>query len=230
VKNNNIPKHIAIIMDGNGRWAIKRGKTRLFGHKAGVDSIKRIIKAFLELNIKILTIFAFSTENWKRPKDEVDGIFNLINEFTDSEIEMFIKNGIKVRTMGDLSKLPQNLQNTLNEIVEKTKNNDKLILNIALNYGGRAEIVRAVNQIIKLNKTEVSEKDLIDNLYTSGLDDPDLIIRTSGENRLSNFMLFQCAYSEFYFPKIHWPDFNKKHLLKAIKVYQKRNRRFGGLK
>ena len=217
-------------MDGNGRWALKRGKNRLFGHRAGVESIKKTIMACLDLNIKIMSIFAFSTENWKRPKEEVDGIFSLVDKLTQSDIDLFVKHGITVRTMGDLTKLPEGLQNSINSLKEQTKNNTKLILNIALNYGGRAEIVRAVNNIIKTNKTDINEDDIKNNLYTFDLPDPDLIIRTSGENRISNFMLFQCAYSEFYFPKIHWPDFNKKQLKKAIKIYQKRNRRFGGLK
>ena len=217
-------------MDGNGRWALKRGKNRLFGHRAGVESIKKTIMACFDLNIKIMSIFAFSTENWKRPKEEVDGIFSLVDKLTQSDIDLFVKNGITVRTMGDLTKLPEGLQNSINSLKEQTKNNTKLILNIALNYGGRAEIVRAVNNIIKTNKTDINEDDIKNNLYTFDLPDPDLIIRTSGENRISNFMLFQCAYSEFYFPKIHWPDFNKKQLKKAIKIYQKRNRRFGGLK
>lgn len=230
MNKNNIPNHIAIIMDGNGRWALKRGKNRLFGHRAGVESIKKTIMACLDLNIKIMSIFAFSTENWKRPKEEVDGIFSLVDKLTQSDIDLFVKNGITVRTMGDLTKLPEGLQNSINSLKEQTKNNTKLILNIALNYGGRAEIVRAVNNIIKTNKTDINEDDIKNNLYTFDLPDPDLIIRTSGENRISNFMLFQCAYSEFYFPKIHWPDFNKKQLKKAIKIYQKRNRRFGGLK
>ena len=230
MKTNNIPYHIAIIMDGNGRWAMKRKMSRLFGHRAGVQSIKRTIDAFLDLNIKVLSIFAFSTENWKRPKEEVDGIFNLIDEFTSEDADELVSKGVKVRTMGDLSKLPQKLQSSLTSLKEQTKDNNMLILNIALNYGGRAEIVRAVNKILSLDKKEICEQDIIDNLYTFDLPDPDLIIRTSGENRISNFMLFQSAYSEFYFPKIHWPDFNKKQLIKAINVYQKRNRRFGGLK
>ena len=217
-------------MDGNGRWAVARGKSRLFGHRAGVESIKRTVDACLELNIKVLSIFAFSTENWKRPKEEVDGIFNLVDEFTSGDKDKFVSRGVKLRTMGDLSKLPTKLQDSIKTLKEKTKDNDKLILNIALNYGGRAEIVRAVNRVIESGKKECTEQDIIDNLYTFDLPDPDLIIRTSGEKRISNFMLFQCAYSEFYFPKIHWPDFNKKQLIKAIKTYQKRNRRFGGLK
>ena len=230
MKINNIPNHIAIIMDGNGRWATKKGKTRLFGHKAGVQNIKRIIDCFLEFNITVLSIFAFSTENWKRPKEEVDGIFNLINDFAESEVDLLVKKGVKVRTMGDLTKLPKKLQNSIKLLVNKTANNKKLILNIALNYGGRAELVKAFNNIAKLNIKNITEQDISNNLYTFDLPDPDLIIRTSGENRISNFMLFQSAYSELYFPKIHWPDFNRKQLIRAIKVYQKRNRRFGGLK
>ena len=227
---NNIPKHIAIIMDGNGRWATKKGKPRLFGHKAGIDSLKRTIQACLDLNINVLSIFAFSTENWKRPQSEVDGIFNLVDEFNKDEINNFVTKGVKVRTMGDLSRLPQKLQCSIEKIQEQTKNNKKLILNIGLNYGGRAEIVWAVNQAISKGVKNFTQEDIQNNLYTHDLLDPDLIIRASGENRISNFMLFQCAYSEFYFPKVHWPDFNKKQILKAIKVYQKRNRRFGGLK
>ena len=230
MKKNNKLEHLAIIMDGNGRWAIKRGKPRLFGHKAGIESFKRTIQACLELNIKILSVFAFSTENWSRPKEEVDGIMNLINDFCQQDYSHAMENGIKVVTMGDLSRLPENLQKSLKDIINKTKNNDKLILNIGINYGARAEIVRAVNQIIASGKKECSEESFKQYLYTASLPDPDLIIRASGEKRLSNFMLYQCAYSEFYFPKVHWPDFNKKVILKAIASYQKRNRRFGGLK
>ena len=230
MKKNNKLEHLAIIMDGNGRWAIKRGKPRLFGHKAGIESFKRTIQACLELNIKILSVFAFSTENWSRPKEEVDGIMDLINDFCQQDYSHAMENGIKVVTMGDLSRLPENLQKSLKNIINKTKNNDKLILNIGINYGARAEIVRAVNQIIASGKKECSEESFKQYLYTASLPDPDLIIRASGEKRLSNFMLYQCAYSEFYFPKVHWPDFNKKVILKAIASYQKRNRRFGGLK
>ena len=217
-------------MDGNGRWAIKRHKPRLFGHKAGVKSIKNAIETFLELNIPYLTIFAFSTENWKRPKEEVDGIFNLIDEFSTSELDYFCESGVKFNVIGDMSKLPYKLRNALVGAIDRTKNNHRLVLNVAINYGGRAEIVRAVNRILQEGKKECSEEDIRQNLYTYNIPDPDLIIRTSGENRISNFMLFQCAYSEFYFPKIHWPDFNKKQILKAITAYQKRNRKFGGLK
>ena len=230
MKVNKKLNHLAIIMDGSGRWAIKRGKPRLFGHKAGIESFKRVIKACGELGIGVLSVFAFSTENWTRPQEEVDGIMNLITEFCEQDLDNAITNGVKVVTMGDLSKLPQRLQDSLNNVIEKTKNNNKFILNIGINYGARAEILRAVNNIIKDGIKECDEQTFNSYLYTANLPDPDLIIRASGEKRLSNFMLYQCAYSEFYFPKIHWPDFNKKVIEKAIKVYQKRNRRFGGLK
>lgn len=222
-------EHLAIIMDGNGRWAIKRGKPRLFGHKAGIESLKRTIDACIALNIKILSVYAFSTENWKRPKEEVDGIMELINEFCESDMHNCETKGIKVISMGDPSRLPEKLQKSLKKVIEETKNNDKFILNVGLNYGARAEIVRACNNIIKDGLQNVTEQTFANYLYTANLPDPDLIIRASGENRLSNFMLYQCAYSEFYFPKVHWPDFGYKIIKKAIKVYQKRNRRFGGL-
>lgn len=230
MKTNNKLEHLAIIMDGNGRWALKRGKPRLFGHKAGIESLKRTISACLDFGIKVLSIFAFSTENWKRPKEEVDGIMNLITNFCDKDVRTCVDMGIKVVTMGDISKLPKKLYDCLVNLIEKTKNNYKLIVNIGINYGARAEIVRAVNNIIASGEKECTEQSFQKYLYTADLSDPDLIIRASGENRLSNFMLYQCAYSEFYFPKVHWPDFNKKVIQKAIKVYQKRNRRFGGLK
>ncbi len=230
MNNNNKLEHLAIIMDGNGRWATKKGKPRLYGHKAGIESLKKTIKACMELNINILSVFAFSTENWSRPKEEVDGIMQLITDFCESNSTYAIDNNIKIVTMGDLSKLPQKLQQSLSDVKEKTKNNKGLILNIGLNYGARAEIVRAVNLMLANNVKICDENTLKSYLYTSDLPDPDLIIRASGENRLSNFMLFQCAYSELFFPKINWPDFNKKVIQKAIKVYKKRNRRFGGLK
>lgn len=230
MKTKNKLEHLGIIMDGNGRWAIKRGKPRLFGHRAGIESLKRTVLACLDLNIKILSIFAFSTENWSRPKSEVDGIMDLITEFCEKDVQTCIEKGIKIVTMGDISRLPEKLKNLLIDLVEKTKNNDKLIVNIGVNYGARAEIVRAVNNMIADGVKECDEQSFKKYLYTADLPDPDLIIRASGEQRLSNFMLYQCAYSELYFPKVHWPDFNKKVIQKAIKVFQKRSRRFGGLK
>lgn len=228
--NKNIPNHIAIIMDGNGRWAKKRNKPRLFGHRAGVESIRQTIRACIDEGIEVLSVYAFSTENWKRPKDEVDGIFSLVAKYCKEGEENLNKLGVKVRCMGDISKLPDDAKTSLLNLIESTKNNNKFIFNIGLNYGGRAEIINAVNKLLSSGAKSCTEQELADLLYTSGLSDPDLIIRTSGEHRLSNFMLYQCAYSEFYFPKTYWPDFNKKHIKKAIRVYQKRNRRFGGLK
>lgn len=229
MKKNKIPNHIAIIMDGNGRWAIKRSKPRLFGHKAGIQSLKKVVDACLDFNIKILSVFAFSTENWSRPKQEVDGIMNLIHDLCEDDYKEFVDKGVKVVTMGDLNRLNEELQSSIKNIVQKTKNNDKLILNIAINYGARAEIARAFNLMQKDKVLDCDENTIKQYLYTKDLPDPDLIIRASGENRLSNFMLFQSAYSEFYFPKVLWPDFDKKIISKAIKVYQKRNRRYGGL-
>lgn len=229
MKANNKLEHLAIIMDGNGRWATRRGKSRLFGHKAGVESLKRTVSACIELDIKILSVFAFSTENWSRPKEEVDGIMNLISDFCEQDVQRCVDLGVKVVTMGDLSRLPDKLKTALLNLIQKTKDNNKLIVNVGINYGARAEIVRAVNLMLADRVESCDEKTFANYLYTSQLPDPDLIIRASGENRLSNFMLYQCAYSEFYFPKVHWPDFNKKVIQKAIKVYQKRNRRFGGL-
>lgn len=229
MKKNKIPNHIAIIMDGNGRWAIKRSKPRLFGHKAGIQSLKKVVDACLDFNIKILSVFAFSTENWSRPKQEVDGIMSLIHDLCEDDYKEFVDKGVKVVTMGDLSRLNEELQSSIKNIVQKTKNNDKLILNIAINYGARAEIARAFNLMQKDKVLDCDENTIKQYLYTKDLPDPDLIIRASGENRLSNFMLFQSAYSEFYFPKVLWPDFDKKIISKAIKVYQKRNRRYGGL-
>lgn len=230
MKINNTPNHIAIIMDGNGRWATKRGKDRLFGHKAGINAIKKVVNACIELNIKVLSVYAFSTENWKRPKEEVDGIFNLVNEFTQSEANELNQLGVKVTTMGDLSKLPKNLQTCINKVQNTTKNNSKLILNIGINYGARAEILRAVNAVISSGTKICTAEHFEKELYTNNLPDPDLIIRAGGEKRLSNFMLYQSAYSELYFIKTFWPDFGKKQLQKAINVYQKRIRKFGGLK
>ena len=227
--NLKIPKHLAIILDGNGRWATKKGLPRTFGHKAGIEAVKSTVENAKEIGIKVLSFFAFSTENWKRDKLEVDAIFDILrNYIKDNENEYLSKN-IKLVTMGDLTKLPNDLFCKFEELKEKTKANDGLIVNIGLNYGGRDELARAFNQMIKDGKKSVTANDIKEYLYTSDLPDPDFIIRTSGEQRLSNFMLYQCAYSEFYFPKVLWPDFNKKHLMKAIKVYSKRDRRFGGI-
>ena len=230
IDKNRIPNHIAIIMDGNGRWAKKRFLPRLAGHKAGVDALKKVTEAGKDLGVKVMSFFAFSTENWKRDKEEVNGIFDLVKTHLTENYERFITSNVKIQTMGDISKLPADLYNLLVDVTEKTKNNTEFIVNIGLNYGSKSELVRACNSLISKGVTSVTEDDIQKELYTSNLPDPDLIIRTSGEQRLSNFMLYQAAYSELYFPKTYWPDFNKSHLIKAIKEYQSRDRRYGNIK
>ena len=230
IDKNRSPNHIAIIMDGNGRWAQKRFLPRLAGHKAGVDALKRVTEAGKELGVKVMSFFAFSTENWKRDKEEVEGIFDLVKLHLTENYESFITGKVQIRTMGDISKLPSDLYNLLADVTEKTKHNTEFIVNIGLNYGSKAELCRAVNSLISKGLKNITEEDIQKELYTNNLPDPDLIIRTSGEQRLSNFMLYQAAYSEFYFPKTYWPDFNKKHLIKAIKEYQSRDRRYGNIK
>ena len=226
--NKNFPSHVGIIMDGNGRWASRRHLPRLAGHRAGVDAIKRTIEYAEELGIQTLTFFAFSTENWKRDKEEVDGIFDIVREYVGTELEQLHKHNIKITTMGDISKIPNDLYEKLLEIKETTKNNTGLVLNLAINYGARSELVMCFNKLIEQGKTIISEEDIANNLYSKELSDPDLIIRTSGEQRLSNFMLYQASYSELYFTKTYWPSFKKRHFMKALKTYSKRERRFGG--
>jgi len=227
-----LPKHIAIIMDGNGRWAQKKGLPRTFGHKAGVEALKKIIQACLEFDIKILTVYAFSTENWKRPKDEINALMHLLDDYLEREIRDLHANKIKLNIMGDLAPFSHELRNKILNAVDLTKNNDRLIFNICLNYGGRSEILNAVKNILKEHKNNditINEDHFKKYLYTKDLPDPDLLIRTGGEYRLSNFLLWQCAYTELYFTDVFWPDFDKDELYKAIKNYQKRIRRFGGL-
>ena len=223
-----IPNHVGIILDGNGRWAKKRQLERTDGHKRGVDAVVRTIRCAKNLGIKILSVYAFSTENWKRSESEICAIFNILeNAILEHESEI-ISNNIKISTMGDLTKLPNNLQTKINDIKEKTKNNTGLIFNIGINYGARDEIIRAVNSCIEKYK-QVSKNEFEQELYTKDFPDPDIIIRTSGEKRLSNFMLYQAAYSELFFPKKLWPDFNGKFLIKIIKQFNKRERRFGNV-
>lgn len=230
MKLKSVPKHIGIILDGNGRWAIKKKKPRMFGHTEGVNALKRTLSAAKKLGIKVVSVFAFSTENWKRPKDEVNGIFKLLENFLDKSSGSFVENGYKLNIMGDISKLSPVIQNKLNNLVEKSKDNSALVFNLGINYGGRAEIVSAVNQILKENKKEVCEEEFEKYLHTASLPPLDFVIRTSGEQRLSNFMLWQVAYAELYFPKFFWPSFNEQKLIKCLKVFQKRNRRFGDVK
>lgn len=224
-----LPEHIAIIMDGNGRWANKRSLPRIFGHKQGVKTVKDIIKASHSLGIKVLTLYAFSTENWKRPEDEISALFQLMLQFIKSEFDEFNENGVNLRVLGDINKFPEDIQKELHRVCTLTKDNQGLKLNVALNYGGRQEIVKACNEILKSGKKQVNEEEFSSFLYTSGLPDPDLLIRTSGEERISNFLLWQLAYSELYITDTLWPDFNKKELEKAIIDFQKRERRFGGV-
>lgn len=233
---DNMPRHIAIIMDGNGRWAKQRKLPRTMGHKAGVETIRRIIKETHILGIKYLTLYAFSTENWKRPKDEVSALMKLLVEYLRSELQELNENGVVIKILGDINMLPKDAQIEVKEAIELTKNNTGVVLNIAFNYGGRDEIIRAVKLVSndvksgKLNIEDIDEKALEKYLYTNGAPDPDLIIRPSGEQRISNFLLWQCAYSEFWYSDINWPDFKEKDLQRAIYDYQNRDRRFGGIK
>lgn len=232
---NRIPKHIAIIMDGNGRWAKKRFLPRTAGHREGVERVSEIVEAACDLNVQCLSLYAFSTENWKRPKEEIDALMNLLILYINRELDRIHKNNIKMRVMGDISKLPKNVAEKVQMAIEKTKDNTGMVLNIGLNYGGRDEIVRAVKNILadvkrgKLKEEDINSDMFSKYLYTSELPDPDLLIRPSGELRLSNFMLYQVAYTEFWFSEIYWPDFKPKNLYEAIIDYQKRDRRFGGI-
>lgn len=224
------PNHIAFIIDGNGRWAKKRGLARSMGHRAGIIACKETLEECYNLGIKYVSIYAFSTENWNRPKDEVDTLFELFREFLKNDMtELFNKN-VKFMVSGDYTAFPDDLVETIDDCLNKTKNNTKMVVNLCVNYGSRPEIVRAINNIISDGLKSVDEKVFSNYLYTAEIPDPDFIVRTSGENRLSNFMLWQASYAEFYFPKTHWPDFNKKELYKALINYAKRNRRFGVIK
>ena len=226
---NNIPKHIAFIMDGNRRWAQKRGLSRMIGHKFGAKNLIDIILSLSKIQgVETASFFAFSTENWNRDQKEIDYIFNLVYEFIEQNENIFQNHNIKFVQMGDLSRFPQKLQDIILKTEKETKNNKGLVVNLALNYGGRADIVQAVNKLIAKGVKEISEQDLAENLYSYPSADIDLVVRTSGELRISNFMLYQMAYSEFYFTKKYWPDFNEKQLKKAIYAFSKRNRRFGG--
>lgn len=225
-----IPRHIAFIMDGNGRWAKKRGKLRTYGHKIGAEALTTIVEHARKLGVKAISFFAFSTENWNRPKEEVDELFRIGEKLCTERKEDYVKNNMKLIVTGSRKGLPKTLVKAIKECEAATKNNTGIIINIAVNYGGRADIINAVNNIIKDGLKKVDEKTFNKYLQTAEIGDPDLLIRTSGEQRFSNFMLYQCAYSELYFPKIHWPDFREKELEEAIIAYQKRDRRFGAIK
>lgn len=223
-----LPNHIGIILDGNGRWATRQGLPRNFGHREGVNAIVRTVEAARKFGIKRLSVFAFSTENWKRSDEEVQGIFDLLKEFFVKELDRMVKNGVKINFFGDLSRFKGELREILDKTALATENNDTIIVNICLNYGGKQDIVQAVNKLIAEGKKEITEEDIANNLYSKGQPDLDFVIRTSGEQRISNFMIYQSAYAELYFPKILWPDFDEKALYEALVEYSKRKRRFGG--
>jgi undecaprenyl diphosphate synthase len=226
-----IPTHIAIIMDGNGRWAKQRGLPRLAGHRAGTENLREVLRACVEFGINILTIYAFSTENWGRPESEVKGLMMILEDVIDREINELKEEGVQLRHIGDLSRITPELQRKVRSAIELTKDNDRLILNVAFNYGGRAEIVNAIQQIVREGYTpEQITDDLVSQyMYTGNQPDPDLIIRTSGELRISNFLIWQGAYAEYYFAPVFWPDFNKEELRKALFHFNDRDRRYGGL-
>lgn len=230
---NNIPNHVAIIMDGNGRWAKLKGQPRVFGHKNGVTSVREVIEGCAEIGVKFLTLYAFSTENWNRPKLEVKTLMTLLVSSLKKELESLQKNNIKLNTIGNLSDLPKSAQKELLDVIEKTKNNTTLTLTLALSYGSRDEIVNVIKNISKkvvnneLTIEEINENIINNHLYTFSLPDVDFMIRTSGEKRISNFLLWQIAYAEMYFTNTLWPDFRKENLFNAILDYQNRQRRFG---
>jgi len=231
--SGDIPNHIAIIMDGNGRWAKKRGLPRAAGHKKGVDTVKEITENCAEIGVKYLTLYTFSTENWNRPKDEVSTLMRLLLKSLKERVSELNENNIRLSTIGNISALPNAVQNELKEAIEKTKNNDKMTLNLALSYSGRWELIEAIKSIgklvsqRKLKVEDINENSIKNFLTTKNIPDPDLLIRTSGEFRVSNFLLWQIAYTEFFITNVFWPDFNKNHLVDAIKSYQTRERRFG---
>lgn len=223
------PQHVAIIMDGNGRWAKQRGLPRLAGHQAGTENLRRIIRACVELGVRYLTIYAFSTENWGRPREEVEGLLKILEVVIEKELKELHEEGVQLKHIGRLEKLPPALRKKVEDAIELTKGNDRLTVVVAFNYGGKDEIVHAVEQLLKENvkPEEVTEEMISSRLFTTGIPDPELIIRTSGEMRLSNFLIWQAAYSEYYVTDAYWPDFDKDELIKALDAYRNRDRRFG---
>ena len=224
-----VPAHIAVIMDGNGRWARSRNLPRLAGHRAGTENLRRVIRACVEFGVRYLTIYAFSTENWARPQDEVEGLMAIMEEFIDKELDELDAEGVQIRHVGKLEGVRPSLQRKIQESIERTRDNHRLVLNVAFNYGGRDEIVQAVRRIVRegIPAEAITEETIAERLYTAGIPDPDLVIRTSGEIRTSNFLPWQAAYAEWYFTPVFWPDFGREHLLKAIADYNHRERRFG---
>lgn len=224
-----IPRHVAIIMDGNGRWALQRGLPRLAGHKAGTENLRRVIRATVEFGIKYLTIYAFSTENWGRPLEEVQGLMYILEDVIDSELAELRREGVQLRHIGRLERLAPSLQKKVLNAIALTKDNDRLILNVALNYGGRDEIVCAIQKMIRdgISVEEVTDELVSRYLFTAGVPDPDLIIRTSGELRVSNFLIWQAAYSEWYITPTYWPDFDREEYRRALEDFAARDRRYG---
>ena len=233
INSDNIPKHVAVIMDGNGRWAKGKGMNRIFGHKNALTAVRETIEAAAELGTEAITLYAFSTENWNRPKIEVNALMSLLISSLNKESITFKKNDVKVNAIGNIESLPDGAQKTLKEVIKETKNNKKIVLSLALSYGAREEIINTIKNISKkvvnndLTIEEIDEKIINNHLYTFNLPDVDLMIRTSGEQRISNFLLWQMAYAELYFTNILWPDFRKEHFYDAIIEYQNRERRFG---
>lgn len=224
-----LPRHVAMIMDGNGRWAISRGLPRLAGHKAGTENLRRVIRSTVEFGVKYLTIYAFSTENWGRPLEEVRGLMSILEDVLERELVELHEEGVQLRHIGRLERLPARLQTKVLDAIELTKNNDRLVLNVAFNYGGRDEIVHAIQKMIRdgIPAGDVTDELVSQYLYTAGVPDPDLIIRTSGELRVSNFLIWQAAYSEWYVTPTYWPDFDKEEYRRALEAFAQRDRRFG---
>jgi undecaprenyl diphosphate synthase len=231
-KPQRVPYHVGIIMDGNGRWARARGLPRLAGHRAGTENIRRVLQACVEFGIKVLTVYAFSTENWGRPEEEVRGLMHILSEYIQREVGELHRNGVQLRHSGRLAGISETMQEQIRDALELTKNNDRIILNVAFNYGGRAEILDAVRRIIAdgIKPEQVDEALFNCYLYTAGLPDPDLIIRTGGEMRISNFLIWQAAYAEYYATPTYWPDFDREELRRALEAYAQRDRRFGLIK
>ena len=233
IKAHKLPNHVAIIMDGNGRWAKQKGLARVFGHRNGVKAVRKTVEAASEIGLKVLTLYAFSTENWRRPKKEIDALMNILISSLKKELSTFQKNDIKLQTIGQTKNLPLKAQKKLQEVIDKTENNTSMILNLALSYGSREEIVNTIKNISKkivnkeLSVEEIDEKIINNHLYTFTLPDVDFLIRTSGEKRLSNFLLWQIAYAELFFTDVLWPDFRKEDFFEAILNFQQRERRFG---
>ena len=226
-----LPQHVGIIMDGNGRWARQRGMSRLRGHRAGVENLRHVLQAAVELGVPVVTLYAFSTENWNRPEAEVRGLMRLLSESLDKEVDELHRNGVQLRHVGDLAPLSDVLKSRIQAAIELTKNNDRLVANIAFNYGGRQEITAAVREIVReqIPPEDITEEVISARLYTAGQPQVELIIRTSGEFRVSNFLLWQGAYAEYYISPLYWPDFDKDEFYKALQAFGQRDRRFGGL-